>query len=147
MNYLIRKIINSYLAFYFSIFKIFFSFYSFFREDLDPPPVGFCCFFVFSPCSRSSGLSWSFSSSFGHVCLLDSFICLFLVSEASIRFDFRFLLFFPIEILDEIPKSILMLRHIKGPSILDFLVSTDSLCSCGPAQLIAFHLLNSGGEL
>ena len=134
-------------AFYFSIFKIFFSFYSFFREDLDPPPVGFCCFFVFSPCSRSSGLSWSFSSSFGHVCLLDSFIFLFLVSDAPIPQDFRFLLFLSKKSFGGIRFSILMLLNHLRPSILNFLVSTDSLYSCGPAQLIAFQFHNSGGEL
>ena len=138
---------NSNLAFYFFIFKIFFSFYFFFRENLDPPLVGFCCLFVFSPCSRSSGLSLSFSSSFGHVCLLDSFIFLFLVSEAPIPQDFRFLLFLSKKSFGGIPKSILVLRHNLRPSIFDFLVSTDSLFSCGPAQLIPFQLRNSGGEL
>ena len=84
---------NSDLADKTIIFKIFFSFYFCFREDLDPPPVGFCCLFVFSPCSRSSGLSLSFSASFGHICLLDSFILLFLVLKASILFNFGFSLF------------------------------------------------------
>ena len=74
-------------------FKILSFFYCWNRELLNPLPVDFSSLFVFSSRSSLSSLSMSFPESFGYVCLFDSFIFLFLVSEASILFDFRFLLF------------------------------------------------------
>ena len=101
-------------------FKILSFFYSFFCEQLNPPPVDFSSLFVFSSRSSLSSLSMSFSESFGHVYLFDSLIFLFLVSEASIPLDFGFsIFFFQLKSFDEIPKSFWCLPGPKSTYFLD----------------------------
>ena len=128
-------------------FEIFFSFYFCFREDLDPPPVGFCCLFVFSPCSRSSGISWSFSASIGCYCLLGSFIWLFLCSEAPILLDCGFFLFLSKRSFGKISFSKKVSPQAKSASF--FLIfrwfDRDLNSAFGSAGEFDFH--NSGGEL